>query len=234
MPYAAPHVAACGLWSLLREEKNSLEVSIAPFEGLDHIRLGLECVAISAHRSLHGRSPRINFGRMPIGFSKSSNYSLKLVGRGKVFRGCAVSEIYDYHSASIPPATSRGGEPSDQDWCGHNWSAWKSAEASVHGLRPSVTGLYRIRSAASDSLLYVGQGRVSSRIGAHIKKTAAPDTPQGRVFSGAGELECSFVELPEFNGHQLLELECDLIASHFVRFGRPPLAQFNARGSGDE
>ena len=50
-------------------------------------------------------------------------------------------------------------------------------------------------------------------------------TAQQLVFAKSVELEYSRVS-GEWESHQRLELENDLIAAHFLRLDRPPLAQF--------
>ena len=75
-----------------------------------------------------------------------------------------------------------------------------------------------------EGLVYVGQGRISARVKSHVAKGEDPDHSQRRFF--AGNLTWDWVDLPEIDRTQLLELENDLIASHVRVGGRIPSAQF--------
>ena len=52
-----------------------------------------------------------------------------------------------------------------------------------------------------------------------------PRTVQERVFAEGVDLELSYVA-GDWETHELLELETDLIAAHVLRLGRVPPAQF--------
>ena len=65
MPYRDPHTAAPGLWALRHSTQTAFEVAFCPVEADTPRRRGLEAVAIAIHRQCHGRSPTLNFGRMP-------------------------------------------------------------------------------------------------------------------------------------------------------------------------
>lgn len=68
MPYRDPHTAGSGLWALRQRGGGPLEVSFGPVDAPTPWRKGLEAVAIALHRQEHGRSPTLNFGRMPTGY----------------------------------------------------------------------------------------------------------------------------------------------------------------------
>jgi hypothetical protein len=67
MPYRDPHTAGPGLWALRQQSGEPLEVSFRPVDAPTPWRKGLEAVVIAIHRQDHGRSPALNFGRMPAG-----------------------------------------------------------------------------------------------------------------------------------------------------------------------
>ncbi|MDQ3656690.1 MAG: hypothetical protein M3457_16650 [Chloroflexota bacterium] len=65
MPYRDPHTAAPALWALRHAERCSFDVSVAVVEGTTPWRKGLEALAIGLYRQEHGRSPTVEFGRIP-------------------------------------------------------------------------------------------------------------------------------------------------------------------------
>jgi hypothetical protein len=223
MPYRDPHTAAPALWALIRATRCEFEVSALPVLDDASWRKGLEAVAIALYRQECGRSPTVNFGRMPSGFRMSSGNTARLVAAGKRFRG-GPSRIADAsHRAGIAPTGSLGGDPYDRGWCGHRWSAWLPLEEfrAVSG-----SGLYRLRSANSMGLLYIGQGALRPRLAAHHRKTRpGSDAKQEQIFARATGLEFSYV-IGEWEAHERLELETDLIGAHVLKLGRVPPAQF--------
>jgi hypothetical protein len=60
----------------------------------------------------------------------------------------------------------------------------------------------------------------------NVGKIRDPENPQGRIFSAAHQLECSWVLNESWYPYQRLELENDLIASHVLMTGQVPAAQF--------
>jgi hypothetical protein len=86
------------------------------------------------------------------------------------------------------------------------------------------SGLYRLRVSGELLLRYVGEGRILSRVGAHLQKAMVEGHRQG-VHFGDPNLVCSFV-VGDWPKHQRLELENDLIANHVEAHGAPPAAQF--------
>jgi len=223
MPYRDPHTAAPALWSL-RQLGGEFEVSVAAVQGSTPWRKALEAVEIGLYRQEHLKSPTVNFGRMPKGFSMSSGNNAKLVAAGKRHRGGPTAIEDESHLPGLPPPGPLGGDPQAAEWCGHQWSTWKPVEAVANLSR--AAGLYRLRDGAMKGLLYIGQGLVRARLQAHVAKTLRPDDEQGRVFAKRNRLECSFVLNPALLAHQRLELENDLIAAHVLATGEVPPAQF--------
>src|SRR5262249_7463560 len=149
--------------------------------GSDQWRKGLEALAISLFRQEHGRSPMVNFGRMPCGYRASSGNNARLVRLGKRFRGGPCVEADSSHAPGIAPVGPLAGDPQSPDWGGHPWSPWRPVTAP--GLTDlSAEGLYRLRDATGEGLLYVGQGRVADRLASHLKKCRRPGHRQGEVF----------------------------------------------------
>jgi hypothetical protein len=149
-----------------------------------------------------------------------------LVLAGKRFRGGECDTEEPHHAAGIPPTGPLTGEPHLPNWCGHTWSDWYPLKADATFPSDTVQGLYRIRDAATPGLLYIGQGLVAARLGAHLQKTRRNGHRQGAIFMGAESLECSWVLNDAWLPHQRLELECDLIGSHLLVTGTAPAAQF--------
>jgi hypothetical protein len=225
MPYRAPHTAGPALWALLQGADVSFEVSVAIVEGVDQWRKGVEALAISLYRQEWGRSPTVNFGRMPPGYRASSSNDARLVRLGKRFRGGPCVESDDSHAPGIPPAGTLDGDPQDPSWCGHAWSAWRPVTGPE---LPGATaeGLYRLRAPAQNGLLYVGQGKIAFRLAAHLNKCRRPGHCQGALFGTPNGMDCSWVLSASWLPHQRLELENDLIAAHLVVTGKVPAAQF--------
>ena len=222
MPYRDPHTAAPGLWAL-RQEGCDFEVSVTVVDGTTQKRKTLEAVAIMLYRLEHGRSPTLNFGRMPVGYLMSSGNNAGVVARGRRFRGGPTTERSVSHLLSLPPLTSAFGASISRGWGGHSWQPW----VPLRGLRVSTdsVGLYRVRDPSRTGLVYVGQGRIMVRLLAHLAKVNRPEHPQARWFGTPG-LECSWTANGSWFDHQRLELENDLIAAHFLEHGVPPSAQF--------
>jgi hypothetical protein len=226
MPYADPHTAAPALWALRQRTGDDYEVSTAQISGTVAWRKGLEALAVALHRQEFGRSPTVNFGRMPVGFRRSSGNNKRLVDAGKRFRGGSWDVEEPYHVAGLPPAERLDGDPHDAKWCGHDWSCWQSLTPNSDYPSPGEQGLYRIRDVAKPGLLYVGEGLVSNRLFAHLRKIQVPGDPQGAVFKAAERLECSWVLNGGWLSHQRLELECDLLGAHLIVTGTVPPCQF--------
>lgn len=226
MPYSDPHTAGPALWALRQLTGEPFEVSVVPVEGLTPWRKGLEALAISLHRQEHGRSPTVNFGRMPAGYSKSSGNNQKLVLAGKRFRGGTCFESDARHLVGIAPAGPLEGDPQGPSWCGHSWSPWGPVCDPSRLTPPTSCGLYRLRDAGKPGLLYIGEGLVTARLAAHMKKSGAPGNRQGAIFLQAASLEWSWVTSQGWHAHQRLELENDLIAAHLMATKTVPAAQF--------
>jgi hypothetical protein len=225
MPYRAPHTAGPALWALLHGGGIPFEVSVAVVHGPDPWRKGLEALAISLYRQAEGRSPTVNFGRMPPGYRASSSNDARLVRSGKRFRGGPCGDGDESHAPGIPPAGPLGGDPQAPDWCGHAWSAWRAvASAELPGATDE--GLYRLLAPGESGLLYVGQGKVTARLAAHLNKCRRLGHRQGRIFAASAGVECSWVLGAGWMPHQRLELENDLIAAHLLATARVPSAQF--------
>ncbi|MFF4893472.1 hypothetical protein [Micromonospora chersina] len=193
------------------------EFSVAELAGEVRDRKLAECVLLSEHRAQFDRSPTANFGRMPDGWVKSTGNKAALVTAGRRARG------YQDPHASRPadhwPALDLGRAPTARDWAELPWSSWSSWLVS----EPMV-GVYRIRRPGEAHLVYIGQGQIHARLTAHAAKSRREGHRQRAVFSQA--LESSWAGLPGCSPTQLLEIECDLIASHALTTGSAPETQF--------
>ena len=226
MPYRDPHTAAPALWALRDQHGCHFEVSVAPVEGSTPWRKGLEALEISRYRQEQGRSPTLNFGRMPAGYRMSSSNNAGLVRDGKRFRGGAFSGIDQSHLPGIPPIGPLDGNVWGSGWCGHAWSDWMPGSKALLQTPQKARGLYRLRDPEGEGLLYIGQGEIRSRLVAHLRKAHLPGDPQGQIFRSAHTLECSWAVNTEWHPHQRLELENDLIAAHLLYLNAVPPAQF--------
>lgn len=227
MPYNDPHTLGPALWALKQLEQSDYEASVAPLPTASTpLRKGLECVVIAQHRQIHGYSPSFNFGRMPVGYSKSTQNNRKLVAKGKRQRGAATKEQLPCHVEGIGPTGSLGGLISGESLLGLSWTEWMSAIDVIDMLSGDVVGLYRLRRKSMGQLLYVGQGKVRERVKVHVKKSEKPEHPQARTFSDPQYIELSYVSRSDLAEHQRLEIENDLIAAHVLGMGTAPAAQF--------
>jgi hypothetical protein len=226
MPYRDPHTAAPALWALRHATGCDFEVSVAAVEGDTPWRKGLEAVAIACYRQEQGRSPTIEFGRMPRGYRQSSGNNASLGASGKRFRGGPIDGSSMPDDTSIPPAGSLAGNPFGDEWCGHRWNAWVALEPAMLRRSAVTRGLYRIRDRVSLGLVYVGQGAIPGRPLAHLARMRRPDDTVARLLAGAGPLEYSSVANPGWSSRHRLELENDLIAAHVLATGSVPAIQF--------
>lgn len=226
MPYRDPHTAGPALWALRRKYRVELEVSVAVVEDTTPNRKGLEALAIALYRQKSGMSPTINFGRMPLGYVMSSVNNRRLVEAGKRFRGGVSTEITQNHEAGLAPFGPLNGDIHALDWCGFSWSTWMSLDEVVALLSKEASGLYRIAGTVHSSLLYIGEGKIVSRILAHDKKRNQKEHKQGCIFSTYSPLRISYIENNIWKRHHRLELENDLIAAHVLNIESIPIAQF--------
>jgi hypothetical protein len=223
MPYRDPHTVAPALWAWLRAAGVELEASVRSVPGSTPQRKALEAVTIAVHRQEHGVSPRWNFGRMPPGFRMSSANNARLTAAGARYRGGPSEEILASHVPGVSPTGRLDPDVHGAAWGGHRWSPWSALTDAQIARIPPRTGLYRVR-GRSTGLLYIGEGRIRDRLRAHSRKVGE-QTQQGRVLASKGPLEYSTV-MAEWQTHQRLELETDLIAAHTLAFGVPPAAQY--------
>jgi hypothetical protein len=221
MPYRDPHTAGPALWALRQLDERPLEVAFCPVNGPTPWRKGLEALAIALHRQRYGRSPTVNFGRMPYGYRMSSGNNARLVATGKRFRGGSVTVDEDAHRPGIPPLAPLTGEVDSDTWGGHRWSSWTRAMPPAFR---AGNGLYRIRGDAS-GLVYIGEGVVSQRLRAHLAKVTT-GSAQGNVLAASAPLAFSWSLNEDWLRHQRLELETDLIAAHVLALHAVPTAQF--------
>ena len=226
MPYNDPHTAGPAFWALRQLENCEYEASVATVsEPSTPHRKGLECVVIAEHRQEYGHSPTFNFGRMPLGYSKSTSNTRSLAARGKRRRGGITDEILNCHLPGIGPVgpIERGG--TGGVLMGLNWSPWASVTKGLDDLNREEVGLYLLRRSGGE-LIYIGEGKIKDRVNAHIKKGRQADHPQAFAFFEPTSIEVSYILRPDLAKHQLLEIENDLIAAHVIQMGVIPSAQF--------
>jgi hypothetical protein len=217
MPYADPHTAAPALWAYLADGGGSIEISFAIFEGDKQTRKSHEAVLISQLRDSVGESPLASFGRMPNGWLKSTGNNKYLANSGKRHRG--KRDDSQIRNSSMTSSLDKDRSPIDTNWGNFDWSSWNEQPPTQ-----AFNGIYRIRKSSQPTLVYIGEGIVSDRLRAHLKKGHYPSHQQFEYFSS--NLEFSWVVTSDLVSTQRKELENDLIASHFLFTGLCPPAQF--------
>jgi hypothetical protein len=154
---------------------------------------------------------------MPEGWVKSTGNTAVLAARNLRHRG--------YHDANAsrssdhPCVVDHKNSPVDPGWCGLPWSRWAALDQA-----PPVQGVYRVRRHDEATLVYLGQGALRARLRSHLAKGKTAEHPQLAGFRGSAE--SSWFAAPELTSQQLLEMECDLIASHVLHVGTAPTVQF--------
>jgi hypothetical protein len=227
MPYNDPHTAGPALWALRQHENCQYEASVAVTSDISTPqRKAQECVAIARHRQAFGCSPTFNFGRMPLGYSKSTGNTRALAARGKRWRGGPTGEVLACHVPGIGPDGPIDGDGGIDDLLGFAWSGWASVDRVLDDLTGVEVGLYLLRRRGADELLYVGEGKIRNRVTAHMAKGKKPGHPQAFAFTDPSDVEASFIQRDDLAKHQLLEVENDLIAAHCIQIGVVPVAQF--------
>ena len=230
MPYRDPHTVAPALWAQRQLSGDDYEASTCPVVGDARWRKALECVAVAVYRQERQRSPTFNFGRMPAGYRMSSPNNARVAAAGKRFRGGRIEVNDSSHLPSICPVGSLDVDACDQRWCGRGWSPWVPLISTL-AAPPGIVGVYRIRGGGGQ-VVYVGEGMIKARLAAHHRSATVRKSPQGQALAAAQPLSCSWVMNTNWQDHQRLELENDLIAAWVLATGTPPSAQFYALGVG--
>lgn len=226
MPYRDPHTVGPALWADRHQTDLDYEVSVLSTPDLSTPeRKGLEALVLALHRQEHGASPLRNFGRMPLGYRMSSANNAALARRGLRVRGGMSAELDVSHQSGVAPTGPLIGDVHGFIWLGLEWTSWLPITDALTAAGSSC-GLYRIRRGDDHRLTYIGEGRVSDRLTAHLVKGGTSDHRQREYFCSPGTLEASFVVTDSLATHQRLELETDLIGSHLLVTGEVPRAQF--------
>jgi len=223
MPYRDPHTAGPGLWALRDASRCAFEASVAVAATDVHVRKGLEALEIALYRQHRGCSPILNFGGMPAGYRMSSGNNARLAAAGNRRHGGRSRTATTCES--LCPIGPLVGDPHGSMWCGHEWTKWESISNCAKALDADSCGVYRVRAAGAPGLVYIGEGCITARLTAHLRKVATKDHPQAQFFA-AKNLECSWVVSDVWQRRQRCELETDLIGAHCLAIGAPPAAQF--------
>jgi hypothetical protein len=227
MPYNDPHTAGPAFWALRQLENCEYEASTAVISSQPTpLRKGMECVVIAQHRQEFGKSPTFNFGRMPLGYSKSTGNTRKLVEKGKRHRGTTTGEKLACHLMGVGPTGSLEEGSVVEGLMGLDWSSWQPVLEGLDSLRGDEIGLYLLRNNNSNKLLYVGEGRIMARVNTHIQKGNKGGHPQAFAFKDPLAIQMSFIRRDAMPKHQFLEIENDIIAAHILQTGDNPYAQF--------
>jgi hypothetical protein len=227
MPYNDPHTAGPALWAQKQIDDCQYVASVTVTPDLSTPqRKAQECVAIARHRQEYGGSPTFNFGRMPLGYSKSTGNTRALAARGKRWRGGVTDETLACHIPGRAPDGSIDGNNGVDDLLGLGWSSWLNVDQAINDLTGSAVGLYLLRRRGEGDLLYIGEGKIRDRVATHMAKGRISAHPQAFAFADPADVEVSFIRRGDLAKHQLLEVENDLIAAHVIQTGGAPVAQF--------
>ena len=169
MPFTDPHVGAPARWAVRHATGCQFEVSVAPMDVDQLERMALEAVVVSWHRKEFGGSPTCQFGRILEGYQIPSNRK-----RGR--QGGLMEGTPSIHAASLPLAGDFEGDVLSPTWCGHEWTEWQDAATVARRPGPEI-GLYRLGEPNSPALIYIGQGRIRSRIRSHLAKRQDLELP---------------------------------------------------------
>jgi hypothetical protein len=224
MPYRDPHTAAPALWAQRQISGEDFEASTTVIDGDVRSRKAAETIAIALYRHERGQSPTFNFGRMPPGYRMSSANNRRLTESGRRFRGGPCGGAETCHLPSLAPVGTLEVDAESEAWCGHPWSRWISLRDAGKQLNIDASGLYRIRGRGT--VIYIGEGGITTRLRTHADKGRRATLPQDLVFAQYEPLECSWVINTTWVPHQRQELETDLIAAFTIATGSPPAAQF--------
>lgn len=133
--------------------------------------------------------------------------------------------------------------PQSSRWGGFVWSEWHELDSAMtprSSSVPTVAGLYRVRTAGSPGLIYIGQTgrslrgrfgqlRTSMRRAAEGMDARAPHVAGACVYQHqrrGATIEVSWVSAPDIDKRERLGREVDLIAAYRHSEGASPSCQF--------
>jgi hypothetical protein len=208
MPFNDPHTVAPSLWAWKDAEGWDFECSVAEVNLSKENREGLECYLLWLYRLEKGESTLCNHGRFHRDYMKSKGSTSK-------FRGGRLQD-------SVPRNKSCGrsfqplpfiGDPISQYFMGLPWSDF--IDVKLGGTFSTQRGVYRIKGAEDNALLYIGQStNIRNRIKAHSKK------------DWGHKIIASYYGIEEVEDFQLKEIENDLIGGYYSLNHCVPLFQF--------
>ncbi|GCE31987.1 hypothetical protein KDA_74710 [Dictyobacter alpinus] len=193
-PLHDPHFAGPALWTWRQAlPRSHFEVSVAPFPTIPKpLRLGLECLALALCHQEQDVAPLANFGRTRDEWS------------------ALWSSSPERQMQEVRLTGPLDGNPHARSWCGLDWTSWTLLDREH--LPEDGLGLYRLRVAGCDPLLYIGQGEIAARLKAY--RSNLP-------------LECSWV-LGSWTYHRRLELRSNAVGAHLLSLSTIPLWQFES------
>lgn len=60
-------------------------------------------------------------------------------------------------------------------------ASWLPVSEAIRSVERRSVGLYRIRGVGAPGLVYVGEGLIQARLGAHLGKMTQPENRQGQL-----------------------------------------------------
>ena len=210
MPFSDPHTASPSLWAIVDRHGPGLEVSgtTPPAAEEKQQRKALEDALIAIHRRETGTNLIGNFGRMPPGYSKSTQRSTGV-------RGGQTDDADRDFRAGVDPLEWHNPEGiTDSDWMGLGWSEHRPLEEALVGV-PSESGVYRLWDPdAVPPLEYVGESvSLDDRLGKHRRHRD-------------GSLRFAYAVRPELEKPQLAQVESELLGAHWLATEQAPRDQY--------
>jgi len=121
-------------------------------------------------------------------------------------------------------------------WLGYDWTPWLSLDKAVAtGRIPAAQGVYRVRAAGADVLVYIGISDSLRKRLRRLRYARDRDDHRGHI-AGAGvaavqgsgpSVEVSWVVMDDVDRRELVGREVDLIADHRRVTGASPVCQFH-------
>jgi predicted GIY-YIG superfamily endonuclease len=211
MPFNDPHTAAQSLWILRMEEKMGFECSASSTSLTEDKRRGLEHMLLWKYHSEKGQSLLCSHGRFHTRYFRSG--SRKSGKRGGLLPPGRTNPAGGPSSRPLVLT----GQPWAHDWMGLRWSPAINLLRKELASVPTTSGLYKLREASQNRLLYVGETKnLHARLCSHVTAKWSNLNPEASFYA----LDRNVLD------HQRRELETDLLGAYYEMLGEPPCFQY--------